>query len=202
MPGHLTREVDWDVEGRVLVTELPSLNLVIINGYWVNGTTNPYRSPQNGKIVGTRHDRKRQFHSSMLEEVKSQQAKGREVVLIGDMNIARTPLDGCPGIRLGAEHVRNRADFNRKFFEDEDGMHAIDTWRWISGNKKGYSYHGERAEDWGSSCDRVDLGMVTRGLVDKKALLGAEIFESVLERGGSDHVPISVVLSTEAIMGA
>ncbi|KUJ21602.1 DNase I-like protein [Mollisia scopiformis] len=204
LSGQKTKEVDWDLEGRVLVTELPSLEmkLVIINGYWVNGTTNPYRSPETGQVFGTRHDRKRQFHSLMLEEVKSYQAKGWEVVLVGDMNIARTPLDGCPGIRLGLEHVKNRVDFNHKFFDDENGMHAIDSWRWIHGNKRGYSYHGEKAEDWGSSCDRVDLGMVTRGIVDRKALVGAEIYESVLDRGGSDHVPISLVLSTKVIMTA
>ncbi|CZR66060.1 uncharacterized protein PAC_15961 [Phialocephala subalpina] len=201
LAGQRTREVDWDLEGRVLVTEIPAFqNLVIINGYWVNGTMNPYRSPETGAVVGTRHDRKRQFHSLMLEEAKSYQARGWEVVLVGDMNIARTPLDGYPGIRLGADHVKNRADFNRKFFEDDDnGMRAIDSWRWIHGNKRGYSYHGESVEDWGSSCDRVDLGMVTRGLVDKKALVGADIYESVAERGGSDHVPISVVLSTTKI---
>ncbi|KAE8446294.1 hypothetical protein EG329_012380 [Mollisiaceae sp. DMI_Dod_QoI] len=194
-----TKEADWDVEGRVLITELPSFGIVIINGYWVNGTMNPYRSPQTGEMVGTRHDRKRQFHSLMLEEIKSYQSKGWEIVLVGDMNIARTSLDGYPGIRLGAEHVKNRADFNRKFFEDEDGMHAIDTWRWIHGNKRGYSYHGESAKDWGSSCDRVDLGMVTPGL--QKALVGAEIYESIEERGGSDHVPISVVLSERLMTG-
>ncbi|KAF8855678.1 DNase I-like protein [Acephala macrosclerotiorum] len=175
------------IEGRVLVTEIPAFqNLVIINSYWVNGTMNSYRSPETGVVISTRHDRKRQFHSLMLE-VKSYQAKGWEVIFVGDMNVARTPLDGYPGIRLGSEH-------------DEDGMHAIDTWRWIHGNKRGYSYHGENAEDWRSSCDRVDLGIVTRGLVDKKALVGAEIYESVAERGGSDHVPISMVLSARRIM--
>jgi exonuclease III len=200
-PGQHTKEVEWDLEGRVLITELPSIKLVIVNGYWVNGTMNPYRSPETGEVIGTRHDRKRKFHTLMLEEVKLYQAKGWEVVLVGDMNIARTPLDGYPGIRLGNEHVKNRADFNCKFFDDEDGMHGIDTWRWIHGNKRSYSYHGERAEEWGSSCDRVDLGIVTRGLVDKGALIGAEIHESVKERGGSDHIPISVVLSKEIIMG-
>lgn len=35
LPGQRTREVDWDLEGRVLVTELPSFltKLVVINGY-------------------------------------------------------------------------------------------------------------------------------------------------------------------------
>jgi hypothetical protein len=33
----------------------------------------------------------------------------------------------------------------------------------------------------------------------KGALVGAEIFESMEERGGSDHVPISVVLDVSKL---
>lgn len=36
---HTTREVSWDLEGRVLIPEMES-NLAITNGYWVNGTDN------------------------------------------------------------------------------------------------------------------------------------------------------------------
>jgi len=119
------------------------------------------------------------------------------------MNIARSPLDGYPGIRLGAEHVRNRREWNEMFIWGEDGMEGIDSWRWINGERRGYSYHGEKAEEWGRSCDRVDLGVVSRGLIGEgngepkrtqMRLAGAEIWESIEERGGSDHVPISVVL--------
>jgi hypothetical protein len=64
---------------------------------------------------------------------------------------------------------------------------------------------GERIEDWGRSCDRVDLGIVSRGLIAEREeengmgiqmrLIGAEIWETIKERGGGDHVPISVVLA-------
>lgn len=189
-----TRDVEWDLEGRVLTTEIPSFHLAIINGYWVNGTPNPYREPKTGDITGTRHDFKRKFHALMLDEVKSYEARGWHVVLIGDMNVARDARDGYPGLRLGVEHIRNRADFNAKFFYDEVGMKGTDTFRRLHNEKRGYSFHGEKAEEWGSSCDRVDLGIVSRGLVDNGVLVGAEIWESVVERGHSDHVPIGVVL--------
>ena len=204
-----TREVDWDLEGRALITEFKKWKLAVVNGYWVNGTMNPYRDPETGDVVGTRHDRKRAFHSSVLQEVKKYENKGWEVVLIGDMNVARDERDGYPGIRLGAEHVANRRDFNNKFFEDGEGLRGVDTWRLFWGDRRGYTYHGEREEEWGRSCDRVDLGIVTRGLVGEgertgekeggpkeggARVVGAEIFESVDDRGHSDHVPISVVL--------
>jgi hypothetical protein len=82
-------------------------------------------------------------------------------------------------------------------------MKGLDSWRWIHGERKGHSYHGEKAEEWGRSCDRVDLGVVSRGLIGEGSkepkttqmrLAGADIWESIEERGGSDHVPISVVL--------
>jgi exonuclease III len=205
-----TKEVKWDLEGRVLVTLFEQWKLVIVNGYWVNGTLNPYRDPQSGEVVGVRHDRKRAFHSLMLEEVKQSEGEGWNVCLVGDMNIARSSIDGYPGIRLGIEHVRNRQDFNEKFFEGEEGMKGVDTWRWSKGEKRGYTYHGEKEEEWGRSCDRVDLGIVSRKMVEWKEgglkanelgrlrggvqLLEAEIWETVEERGHSDHVPISVVL--------
>lgn len=189
-----TREVDWDLEGRVLITTFEGWKLVVVNGYWVNGTTNPYRDSRTGVVVGTRHDRKRHFHSLMLEEVKGLEAEGYGVLLIGDMNIARSPHDGYPGIRLVKEHVTNRRDFNAKFFDDEDGMKGVDTWRHVHGEMRGYTYHGESAEEWGRNCDRVDLGILSRAFVERGALVGAEIWESVEERGGSDHVPLEVVL--------
>lgn len=190
-----TKKVDWDLEGRVLITEIEKWKLAVVNGYWVNGTTNPYRDPKTGVITGTRHDRKRQFHASMLDEVKAYEKRDWDVVLIGDMNVARSAIDGHPGIRTGHEHVKNRADFNSKFFEDSKGMRGVDTFRYLHGDKRKYSYHGENAREWGRSCDRVDLGIVSRRLVEERnALLDAEIWETAIERGHSDHVPIGVVL--------
>lgn len=194
-----TKGVDWDQEGRVLSTEFEGWKMVVINGYWPNGTMNPWKDSETGAVKGTRHDMKRRFHSLMLEEVKGYERKGWDVVLVGDMNVARSSIDGFPGVRLGAEHVRNRMDFNEKFFESGEGMRGVDSWREIHGEKRGYSYHGERAEEWGRSCDRVDLGIVSRGLAKRGGLIGADIWESVLERGDSDHVPIGVVLDMEAL---
>ena len=195
LPFSTTREVDWDFEGRVLITDFPELKLAVVNGYWVNGTTSPYRSPQTGAQIGTRHDRKREFHSLMLTEAKSYETKEWQIVLIGDMNIAPSVIDGHPNLRGGYEHTRNRKDFNQKFLSwEHDGLKGIDTFRYLHGSLRKYTYHGEGAERWGENCDRVDLGIVSRSLVQRGALVGAEIWDTVKERGGSDHVPLSIVL--------
>lgn len=137
----------------------------------------------------------------MLAEVKTLEGEGWNVVLMGDMNIAPSALDGHPGVRLGDEHVRNRRVFNWNFLDEgnREGMRGVDSWRWVHGGKRGYSYHGERKEEWGSTCDRVDLGVVSRSLVGMGVLRGADIWESVEERGGSDHVPIGVVLDVGSL---
>ena len=192
LPMQETKEAPWDLEGRVLITEFLRLKLVVINGYWVNGTMNPYRDPESGEVVGTRHDRKRAFHSSMVEEVKAWERKGCGVVLVGDMNVAPQALDGYPGIRSGAEHVRNRRDFNEKFLdvENKEGMRGIDVWRYLRGTERGYTYHGENEEEWGRSCDRVDLAIVNQGIVGH--LMTMTIWEDVVNRGGSDHCPVTL----------
>ncbi len=89
-------------------------------------------------------------------------------MLIGDVNIARDERDGFPGIRLGAEHVRNRRDFNEKFIEGVEGMKGVDSWQWVHRDRRGNSYHGEKAEEWEVSCDRVDLGLLAEALLERQ----------------------------------
>jgi exonuclease III len=73
------------------------------------------------------------------------------------------------------------------------GLGLVDAWRWMHGERRAYTYH-PRGRPWGSSCDRVDLVLVSRGLVDGERGVVKEvgILESVKERGPSDHVPIYV----------
>lgn len=196
------REVDWDIEGRILVIETKS-KLAIFNVYAVNGTDRPYRDPSTGIVVGTRHDRKLAFHAHLLAECLALEREGWRVILAGDFNVAREEIDGYPHLRTQPhQHVLNRNDFNKKFFEEIAGLMVIDTWRHVHGRKRGYTYY-PRGREWGSSCDRVDLILVSRGFVhdlhqekksgrsvDQIRLLNAGIEESVAGRGPSDHVPL------------
>lgn len=188
------RTVDWDLEGRIQVLEthppagsnLPGLS--IWNIYAVNGTANAYKSPSTGEVVGTRHDRKLAFHSMLLDECLRLQKEGYEVVLAGDMNVARGVLDGYPNLRTAPEeHIKNREDFNSKFFEDEQGFRGVDVFRKVHGDRRAYSYY-PRGRTWGESCDRVDLIICSKGLRD--CISEADILDSPAERGPSDHVPL------------
>lgn len=190
-----TTKPDWDLEGRILIHDFITLNLVVINGYWVNGTSNPYRDPITGQITGTRHDHKLRFHTHMLQTCKSFEAQGRSVLLLGDMNIAPARIDGHPNLRTSpAQHVLNRADFNEKFLtarKQEECFDGVDLFRHFHGQTKKYTYHG-RGRPWGESCDRVDLIVVSRRLVEKGVILDSDICDTPRERGHSDHVPLWV----------
>jgi exonuclease III len=197
---HVTkvRTVDWDAEGRFSVVEAvdpPSdTKLSIWNVYAVNGTRNEYRDSRTGEVVGTRHDRKLAVHRLMMEECIALEKDGWDVVIIGDLNIAPARIDGHPNLRTFPEqHSINRADFNKRFCDhkNEHGLQGVDVWRALRGQEKKYTYYG-RSRPWGSSCDRVDLVIASSRLLEQNKIAGCEILSTELERGPSDHVPISV----------
>lgn len=196
-----THKPDWDLEGRVLIHEFQDLPLVVVNGYWVNGTANPYRDPQTGQVSGTRHDHKLRFHAHMLALTKKYEAAAKQVVLIGDMNIAPSRIDGHPNLRTHpVQHVLNRDDFNDKFLDvrSDDGMRGVDVFRSLHGQKKAYTYHG-RSQPWGKSCDRVDLAVCSRELVEHGAVVGCDICDTPVQRGHSDHVPLWIAIDLNMV---
>ncbi|KAF2186440.1 exodeoxyribonuclease III [Zopfia rhizophila CBS 207.26] len=196
------RTVDWDQEGRVSVTEISSpIKLALFNIYAVNGTENPYRDPETGVVVGTRHDRKLAFHKLLMEECLRMEREGQRVFLAGDFNVAPDARDGFPKLRtFPQQHALNRADFNKKFFaktvEDGEGMEGVDIWREMHGDERKYSYF-PRSREWGSSCDRVDYVIAGKTVWDAGLVKACGILDSEGERGPSDHVPIWVELVNE-----
>lgn len=194
--------VDWEREGRVIALALPNRKLLVLNVYAVNGTDYPYKN-SNAEIVGTRHDFKRKFHSLLRDMVKDYQDKNWSVVVAGDINIAREPLDGFPGIRLGPSHVTNRQDFDNKFMKPvaEGGLGMIDSFRCLHGTERKYTYRSPNM-DWGASCDRVDLILLTDDAQRLEVLKEADILDDEFERGPSDHLPSFVTLDLAAFAGA
>ncbi|KAF2737689.1 DNase I-like protein [Polyplosphaeria fusca] len=201
-----SRTVDWDSEGRIQIIELASapVKLALFNIYAVNGTENAYRSPVNGAVSGTRHDRKLAFHRLLRNECVQLGSNGWDIVLAGDFNVAPDERDGWPKLRVfPKQHVLNRADFLQKFLDrggsDNDGApqddckgwKGVDVWREVHGEQRGYTYY-PRNMTWGSSCDRVDYAIVGRKTWEKSIIKGCGILESEVERGPSDHCPIWV----------
>ena len=195
VPEPVTKTVEWDLEGRVSLVEIPTWRVTVVNFYAVNGTTNDYRDPATGKVIGDRHDRKRIFHSLLRDEVRRYEDKGWDVVVAGDMNISRSHIDSFPQLRMGEEHVRNRADFEEKFIKDLD---MLDTFRLVHGQQRKFTYR-PRNKPWGAGGDRVDMILVTKGLGAQGRIREAGILDSEEERGPSDHVPLFVGLDTGGV---
>lgn len=231
--GARARAADWDLEGRVSVVETTSTPrrgekagsvlrpLALVNVYAVNGTSAPYRNPRTGEVEGTRHDHKLAFHSRLRDEAMDLEARGFDVVIAGDLNVARGPLDGHPNLRTyPAQHCRNRADFNAKLFggrdkeraraylgeaaarggEGSDGaercLDGVDVFRALHGAERRYTYH-PRTKQWGTSADRVDLIIASKRLWEEGRVRRAGILDTPQERGPSDHVPLWVEIAME-----
>ncbi|KAK0299428.1 hypothetical protein LTS00_001871, partial [Friedmanniomyces endolithicus] len=206
------RPVSWDAEGRFLVIETKAIGpkpLAIFNIYAVNGTELPYKNV-DGAVVGTRHDRKLHVQSRLQAECRALEADGFGVILAGDMNIARTALDGHPNLRVFPhQHCVNRADFEARFFANAaipeatdavvsstagqpsvqvtGGLAMVDTYRKLHPTTRGYTYY-PRGRIFGESCDRVDMIIVSKSLGAYVSEAG--ILETAAERGPSDHVPL------------
>ncbi|KAG8530155.1 uncharacterized protein KY384_005638 [Bacidia gigantensis] len=192
LPGVKIGTVKWDLEGRVIICEMTTDQLAVINVYAVNGTMYDYRDPESGKVIGTRHDRKRSFHTHLCNEVKAYEAKGWNVVIIGDINISRSSKDSFPQLRLGEAHVRNRADFERKFITE---LRMVDTFRFLKRDERKYTYRPTN-KPWGEGGDRVDMALVTKGLSSR--LEDADMLDTEKDRGPSDHVPLYISLSAQS----
>ncbi|PSN65181.1 DNase I-like protein [Corynespora cassiicola Philippines] len=193
------RTVDWDKEERISVVELktPNFKLALFNIYAVNGTDNPYRNLSTGAIQGTRHDIKLMFHRFLMEESKSLEARGWDVLLAGDFNVAPNVMDGYPKLRsCPKQHVVNRIDFHNRILGGSgdgigQGLNGVDIWRKMHENERRYTYF-PRGKAWGSSCDRVDYFIAGRGTWTKGLIKSCAILDSEVERGPSDHVTVWV----------
>ncbi|ETN46129.1 uncharacterized protein HMPREF1541_00313 [Cyphellophora europaea CBS 101466] len=187
-----TRIPEWDREGRILLHEFQ--NLVLINGYWINGTANSYRSPHTGEPDGDRHSLKLRYHRKILNQVLQYERAGKLVVLVGDMNVARAHIDGYPNLReYPSQHVLNRRDFNEKFFGPE-GMNGVDVFRYFHGSQRKYTWH-HASSPHGTKCDRVDLIIASKALVeDWAAVIDSDICDDAQAKQHSDHVPLWLTL--------
>lgn len=206
------REVDWDLEGRFLVCEtearefVPKLAIfnceyqcplsgpissnMLNSGYMVNGSEAPYKSSEDCEIQDTRHDRKLRGPKLLQDECRVLEKEGIAVILAGDMNVARTKLDGHPNLRTNpTQHCINRADFEIRFFNrlTDGGLQMVDSFRELHFSEAGHTYY-PRQTPFGSSCDRVDLIMLSK--VPRRSLKQAGMMETVTDRGPSDHVPL------------
>ncbi|KAG0698074.1 Endonuclease/exonuclease/phosphatase [Suillus ampliporus] len=170
-----------DAEGRALIVDFGLL--VLINVYCPNETSD------------ARLPFKMNFHIMLQERVRKLMNEGREVVVVGDINICATPLDHCDGhlasnVATFHDHparawfhrwlspIGCMTDAVRTFWPGRKGMYTCWNMR-ISARETNYG-------------TRVDYILVTPGMLPW--IKHGDIQPSLK---GSDHCPIYIDLHDE-----
>jgi exodeoxyribonuclease III len=166
----------FDIEGRTII--LHYQDFVLINCYF-----------PNSQELGKRLDYKLSFCNSILKKCDSLVAKGKNVVLCGDYNIAHTEID----LKNPKPNVKNPGflpeernwmtkyidagytDTFRKFYPNEPGHYSWWSYRFKA---------REKDAGW-----RIDYHCVNNSFADK--VVEAKIHKTIM---GSDHCPVSITL--------
>lgn len=165
----------FDSEGRVLIADFEDFILLTI--YYPNGKASPERLQY-----------KMDFYDAFLEYVDELKAKGRKIVICGDVNTAHKEID--------LTHPRPNSIYSgflpsERAWIDEFLSHGyLDTFRVFNDQPENYSWWDyktrarERNVGW-----RIDYFFVSENL--RENLKEAYIRNDVL---GSDHCPVGITL--------
>ena len=167
---------EYDSEGRIVVTDHGTFDLY--NIYFPNGGSGDER-----------HNFKQRFLKDLNIHLSEKLKTGREIVVVGDYNVARENKDVYDPIRLSRESgflPEERAWFNS--FLD---LGFIDTYRYLNPSTTQkyswwsyYDYARVNNKGW-----RIDYICISRGL--EKYLASADILDQI---EGSDHCPVVATL--------
>lgn len=167
---------EYENEGRLMITEYPQF--LLYNIYFPNGGSGP-----------DRHEFKQEFLRRLLAHLQHQIKSGKEIVVVGDYNIAHKPVDVYDPVRLAKESgfLPEEREWMDRFYD----LGFVDSFRHCHQNEAGrYSWWSYR--EFARSANRgwrIDYISVTKGLV--KYLRKADLWDRV---EGSDHCPVVVDL--------
>lgn len=173
----------YDNEGRVVISDHGKF--LLYNIYFPNGGSGQER-----------HDFKQTFLYALNDHLKVKIADGREIIVVGDYNVAHRDIDVYDPIRLGAES--GFLPEERAWMDEFLELGFVDTFRHFHPNEKG-------AYTWWSQIQRarpvnrgwrIDYVCVTKNLLP--AVKRAEILDEVQ---GSDHCPVMIELDVAKIPG-
>jgi exodeoxyribonuclease-3 len=166
----------FDSEGRIMMLDYG--DILLYNGYFPNGTARKERLQF-----------KLDFYDFFLDHLNSQLARGKEIIICGDVNTAHKEID----LARPAENS-NTSGFlpeERKWIDNLLAAGFIDTFRLFDKSPEKYTWWDmkTRARDRNVGW-RIDYFFASEGL--KKRLTAAGI-ES--EQQGSDHCPVSLAIT-------
>ncbi|HEY1078943.1 MAG TPA: exodeoxyribonuclease III [Bdellovibrio sp.] len=173
---HFNDIPEYESEGRIVMADMGPFDLY--NIYFPNG----------GSGI-ERHNFKQQFLKDLNIHLKDKLATGRQVVVVGDYNVAHESIDVHDPIRLSKES--GFLPEERAWFDSFLDLGFIDTFRYFKPTEaKRYSWWDMRTYGRISNRGwRIDYVCISKGL--EKYLASADILDQV---EGSDHCPVVATL--------
>ncbi len=169
---------EFDQEGRFVITE--HVDFALYNIYFPNGAMGPER-----------HDYKMRFLAALLEHLRQRMAQGREIIVVGDYNIAHREIDIYDPV--GLAQTSGFLPEERAWMDQFLNLGFVDTFRLLNPAQRDrytwWSYR-ERARV-GNRGWRIDYICVTQGLA--RRVRRAEILDL---QEGSDHCPLYIELES------
>lgn len=162
----------FDSEGRFVVTDHG--DFLLYNVYFPNGGSGPER-----------HDFKQEFLKKFTKHLSKKIEEGREVILVGDYNVAHQKIDVHDPVRLSKES--GFLPEERKWFSDFLDIGFIDGFRFFypeDPHRYTWWSYREKARE-GNRGWRIDYACFTQGL--KKKVKKCYHLEDQM---GSDHCPL------------
>jgi exodeoxyribonuclease-3 len=162
----------YDSEGRILWSQHEKFDLY--NIYFPNGGS--------GEV---RHGFKQEFLRDLNLHLKAELKKGKEIVVVGDYNVAHQEIDVYDPVRLSK--MSGFLPEERKWFGSFLELGFVDSFRCFhEGEKNRYSWWSYRELARASNRGwRIDYICISKGL--QKHLKSADILDEV---EGSDHCPV------------
>lgn len=168
-------QTEYDSEGRIVITDHGKF--LLYNIYFPNGGSGEER-----------HLFKQRFLKDLNTHMKAAIASGREIVLVGDYNVAHRDIDVHDPVRLADES--GFLPEERAWFQSFLELGFIDTFRHFQPETaKRFTWWNYRElaripnRGW-----RIDYVCITKGLLPH--LKSADILDQV---EGSDHCPVVAV---------
>ncbi len=163
---------EYDSEGRFVITEHKDFDLY--NIYFPNGGSGEER-----------HNFKQSFLKDLLKHLKSELAKGKKIIVVGDYNVAHKEIDVYDPVELSTES--GFLPEEREWMDQFLNLGFIDTFRHFHETTKDrYSWWSYRElARVGNRGWRIDYVCISKNLL--KNLKSADVLDAV---EGSDHCPV------------
>lgn len=174
-PNKILKSIDcpeYEKEGRIIWSSYDDFDLY--NIYFPNGGS--------GEI---RHDFKQKFLKDLSSHLQFEIRRGKEVIIVGDYNIAHKNLDIYDPV--GLARCSGFLPEERQWFDEFIQMGFVDSFRYLHPEQKQvYSWwsYKELARTHNRGW-RIDYICITEGLV--KNLKSCEV---LMQQVGSDHCPV------------